>query len=310
MEFKISLLNVLLALSYAALGFSLCKMKKAVADHLPTLSGVLVYLCSPFMVINAFYAIPYSTQRLMQMGCFFLVTLVTQIAFMSLLLLLFKHKSRDIRYRLAVLASAFGNAGFFGIPLVQAMFPEHPEVMCYACMTICPMNLLAFTFGVFLMTDKNEAMTPKAAFFNPTMLGLVISLPLFVTGLLPLLPNIVMKGVGTMANISTPLCMIILGIRLATVDLKALFTRPIVYLACGFKLLLCPLFCYGIVCLFPFFDATFRGAMLILSGTPCAAIVLSLAEIHHSDTEFSANCVLLSTLLCCVTIPLLSLLLI
>ena len=55
MEFQISLLNVLLALSYALLGFVLCKMKKATADHLPTLSAVLVYLTSPFIVINAFY---------------------------------------------------------------------------------------------------------------------------------------------------------------------------------------------------------------------------------------------------------------
>ena len=309
MEFKISLLNVLLALSYAALGFYLCKVKKAVADHLPTLSAVLVYLSSPFIVINAFRSITFSKEGLGQMGLFFLVVLVIQLVFMGLLMLLFRKKQGDVRYRLAVLASTMGNAGFFGIPIVQVLFPNNPVVMCYACMTICPMNLIAFTLGIYLMTGKKEAMTPKNAFTNPTMLGLLIALPLFVLEWLPKMPEVVVKGVETMAGISTPLCMIILGIRLATVDLKKLFTRPMVYFACGLKLLVCPLFCFGIVSLFPMFDATFRGAMLMLAGMPCASILLNLAEIHQSDTEFAANCVLLSTLLCCVTIPLLSLLL-
>ena len=309
MEFQISLLNVLLALSYALLGFVLCKMKKATADHLPTLSAVLVYLTSPFIVINAFYGMTYSVENLQKMGLFFLTVLLIELLFVGILLGIFKAKSKDVRMRIAILASTMGNAGFFGIPVVQALFPDSPEVLCYACMVICPMNLVAFTLGVYLMTGNKSSMTPKAAFLNPTMLGLLIALPLFVTQLLPKMPDVVMKGVGTLAGVSTPLCMIILGIRLATADLKALFTRWSVYLACFLKLIVYPLFCYGVVCLIPAFDKTFCGAMLILSAMPCASIVLNLAEIHKSDAEFAANCVLLSTLLCSLTIPLLSLLL-
>ena len=58
---------------------------------------------------------------------------------------------------------------------------------------------------------------------------------------------------------------------------------------------------------FPF-DPVFKGCLLIIAATPCASILLNLAEIHGNGREMAANCALLTTLLSIVTIPLLSLL--
>ena len=55
-------------------------------------------------------------------------------------------------------------------------------------------------------------------------------------------------------------------------------------------------------------DPVLKYSILILSGTPCASVILTLAEIHKSERESSANCILLSTLLCLITLPLLALL--
>ena len=308
MEFKIAFVNVLLTLAYTMLGVLLCKIKKGTADHLPTMSGVLIYLCTPFLVLNSFMAIDFSLEMLGQMGLFFLVSAITQGGFLALLYCLLRKRRSDAKYRVATLASIAGNAGFFGIPIVTALLPNHPEVMCFACMYIVAMNIIAFTVGVFFLTGKKEYMTLRAAILNPTMFGLMIALPLFVFGVFDVLPNVVTGGISSLAQMTTPLCMIILGIRLSTVSAKALLSKPMVYLACLLKLILFPLFCYGICLLFPFSEA-FSGALLILSATPCASIVLNLAEMHHSEAELSANCVLLSTLLCCITIPLISLLL-
>ena len=49
--------------------------------------------------------------------------------------------------------------------------------------------------------------------------------------------------------------------------------------------------------------------MLILSAAPCASIILNLAEIHENETAFAANIILLSTLVCFLTISVLTLLL-
>ena len=74
------------------------------------------------------------------------------------------------------------------------------------------------------------------------------------------------------------------------------------------KLIVFPLFCYAAVYFLPL-TQTFKASMLILSAAPCASMVLNVAEIYHGETELSANCVLLATLSCFITIPLLTLLL-
>ena len=73
------------------------------------------------------------------------------------------------------------------------------------------------------------------------------------------------------------------------------------------KLILFPLFAYAVVLFLPL-PASFKATILVLSSTPGAAITLSLAELHHSETKMAANILILSTVLCFITIPLLTLL--
>lgn len=308
MGFDVALSNVLVTLFYIIPGFIICKIKKASADHLPTLSAVLIYVCGPCMTISAFLALDFSWRDLANMGIFFVATFLLQAAFMGLIFLLFRKKSGESKYRILALGSVMGNVGFFGLPIVKALIPDNPEVMCYAAVYVISMNILVFTVGVFCLTGKKETMTLRAAIFNPSMFGFVVGLALYLLSANRYMPTLLVSGLGLLGNMTTPLCMIILGIRLATVRFGRLFTRPIVYGTCLCKLLLYPLFCYAAVVLLPL-DPAFKAAILILSATPCASIIFNMAEIHRSETELSANCVLVSTLLCFITIPILTLIL-
>jgi len=108
---------------------------------------------------------------------------------------------------------------------------------------------------------------------------------------------------------STPLCMHILGMRLATVNLLDLFKRPFVYVTSFIKLFVFPCVAYLIVYFLPFFDEEFKASIFILSGAPCAAVILSLAELHQTEQELSANVVLVATITCVVTLPILTIIL-
>ena len=308
MSFDIALSNVLVTLMYILPGFIVCKLKRASADHLSTPSGILMYACAPCMVISSFLALDFSVENLANMGWFFIVTFVVQAAFMGLIYFLVRKRVVHIKYRILTIGSVLGNVGFFGLPIVKALLPNNPEVMCYAAVYIISMNILVFTFGVFCLTGDKQYMTLKAAIFNPTMFGFVTGLFLYIIRAGAFLPDLVKSSVGLMGNMTTPLCMIILGVRLATVDLKKLFIRPIVYLTCLGKLVLFPLFAYAAVYFLPLAES-FKASVLILSATPCASVIFNLAELHKSETELSANCVLVSTLLCFMTIPVLVMLL-
>lgn len=308
MNFEVAAINVALAVVFIIPGFIISKMKRAKAEHLSTLSAVLVYVCSPCMIINSFLSIEFSWRQFGMMALFFGVTLVLQAVFMLVLFLILKRKYEDGKYRMLTIASVMGNVGFFGLPIVRALLPENPEVMCYSSIYVISMNLLVFTIGVYCLTRDRKAITIKAALLNPATFGIAVALPLYFFGVNRFLPTAVLNSINIMGSVTTPLCMIILGIRLANVSLKNLFTRPIVYIICAGKLVIFPLFCYLAVYFLPL-DTAFKASILILSATPCASIIFNLAEMHASQEELSANCVLLSTILCCVTIPVLSFLL-
>lgn len=307
MSFQAALSNVLLTLLYILPGFLLGLRRKETAGQLPTLSAVLVYICAPCLPVSAFLKLDFSWPSFGMLWLFFLVTLLLQSAFMAILFLLFRRRYHDARYRVLNIASVLGNVGFFGIPVMQALMPESPEVAGYAAMNIVSMNILVFTMGIYCLTKERRYMSLRAALLNPSVLGFAVALPLYMTGGRHYLPSMLTEAVHLMGKMTTPLCMIILGVRLSTVPIRQLLSQPFAYAAAAGKLILFPLFCFACVCFLPL-PLSFRAAVLVLSATPCASIIQNLAELHRSETALSANCVLLSTLLCVLTVPVLTLL--
>ena len=308
MSFQISLSNVLMTLFYILPGFIIGKMKKTNTTHLPTISSVLVYVCMPCLVLSSLLSLEYSFEGMKYMGLFFLLTMVIQGAFMLLISFAIRKRNHIPKYRLMTVGMVLGNVGFFGLPIVTALLPQNPEVASYSAVYSVSMNILLFTVGVFCVTGKKEYMSLKPAIFNPTMCGFAVGFPLYLLGAAKVLPPLLVSGVSTLGHLSTPLCMIILGIRLSAISLPKLFARPSVYAICFGKLVLFPLFAFFAVKFLPL-PYAFKASVLILSATPCASVVFNIAEMHNCDAELSANCVLLSTLMCFLTIPPLVLLL-
>ncbi len=308
MSFNIAFSNVLLTLLYIVPGFVACKAKIAKAEHLPTLSSILVYICSPCMIISSFMATERTWQNTQRLLLFFVIAFLLQAVLTGILYLFLHKKYDDVRYRMLTVSFGLGNAGFFGIPILKSLLPDNPEVAAFACVYVVGMNIITFTVGVYCLTGDRRMMTLKKALINPSVISMVIALILFGLNAQSVIPQNYLNAIDLLGKTTTPLCMIILGIRLASVPFKKLFTRPFVYAICGCKLLVFPILCLIVLYFLPL-DYVFKATMFILGGTPCAAVMLNLAEIYHGERELAANCVLLSTLLCIVTIPILTLIL-
>ncbi|MBO4346618.1 MAG: AEC family transporter [Lachnospiraceae bacterium] len=305
--FKIAFFNVLISLIYMIPGFILCKTKKAVANHLSTMSAILIYVCSPCMIVSSFLSLDYSLTNLLYMGLFFVVSFIVQLLFLLLVFLVFKKKFHISKYRMLTIGSVLGNCGFFGLPLIKALLPQNPEVACYSSIYVISMNLLVFTAGIYCLTQDKKYISIKAAVMNPTFFSILVAIPLYIFSASTWLPDLAKDSIGLLGKMTTPMCMFILGIRLGTMDFKKLFTNSFVYFACIGKLIVFPLFAYACVFFLPL-PAPFKASILILAATPCASIILNLAEIHGKEQEMSANCILLSTILCILTIPFMALL--
>lgn len=308
--FYITFENVLLCLMYIIPGYIVCKMKKASASHLKTMSAVLIYGCSPCMIANSFLKLEFSLESLLNLSLFFLAVTVIQTAFMFGLYFIFRKKFENGKYRVITVGSALGNLGYFGLPVIEALFPGQPEVLGYASVYVVSMNVILFTVGVYLLTKRKDTITLKSAFINPATIGLVAGLFFYISGLNKSLPenNILFSCIGLLGKTTLPLSMIILGIRLATMKFKNIFLNKPAYVLSFGKLIIFPLFAYLLVVFLPLAQ-TIKATVLVLSATPCAASVMTMAELYGNEEEMSANSVMMSTLLSFITIPLMTLLL-
>ena len=306
-DFSITFSNVLLMLLYLLPGFFLCKVRKIHPEHLSSISVILLYICAFGLYVNAMVDLDPSPALFTKMGLFLLFSLGAETVVMLLILLFLGSRRKQFAMRMVSIASVMGNVGFFGMPVVRALFPDAPEAALYSTLFNVSLNILAWTVGVYTLTEDKKHISVRAALLNPSVLAMAAGLVLCLLNAKDWLPDLLRHGISTVGSMSTPLCMIILGVRLATMNLRTLFTTPLVWLISAGKLLVFPLFCYLLVLPFPL-DPVFKGCMLILGATPCASILLNLAEMHHNGQELAANCALLSTLLSILTIPLLSLL--
>ena len=306
--FSVTFGNVLLILLYLLPGFFMCKVKKIKPDHLSSVSVILLYICGFGLYVNALSYLDPSPELFAKMGLFLLIALAGETALMLLILLVLgREKRKEFALRMLSIATVMGNVGFFGMPVVRALFPDAPEAAVYSSMFNAALNILAWTVGVFTLTGEKKHISLKAALVNPSMLAVFTGIILCLLRAKNWIPDILRTGFSSVGAMSTPLCMIILGVRLAAMDFKTLFTTRLAWLISAGKLIVFPLFCYLLMLPLPL-DPVFKGSVVILAGTPCASILLNLAEIHHNGQELAANCALLSTILSILTIPLLSLL--
>ena len=307
MEFTVTLYNVLIMFFYMIPAFILVKVGKAEPSHAKTVSAILLYICFPCMVINSFQSLVFDWDILGKVFLFFVITITIIILCIVVCFLILRKKYDEPKYRMLTIASAFGNVGFLGTPLISGLYPTSPIVICYSSIYTTSMTIMGFTVGVYALTANKEYISLFSALYNQGTIAIAFSVIIYLTEWI--FPKMLLDAVSLLAKMSTPLCMHILGMRLASVNIIDLFKRPFVYVTCFIKLFVFPLASYLLVYFIPFFDEEFKSSVFILSGTPCAAVILSLAELYNTEQELSANVVLVSTIVCVVTLPILTIIL-
>lgn len=306
MQFSQTAVNVLIMLAYAVPGYLLVKSKAIKPDSISAFAKLLLYVCQPCLSIYSFQKVPYTPALLRNMGIFIGINLAIMLLILAAMYLVFHKKYADNRYRVCTIAACLGNVGFLGVPLLEALLPQYPEAVAYSAVFIVTMNILSWTLGSAVLTGNKKFISVRKIIINPPVLSLAISLPLFFTN--TTMPDVLFNGVTLLGKMTTPLCMLIVGMRFATAAPKELFIDWRLYMTAGVKLVLMPLIAFLITHWMPI-DYSLKATMFILCCCPTASVVLNLSEIYSCCQKTAANLVLTSTLFSMVTIPLMLLIL-
>lgn len=313
MDFLTSLTSVALLVVMAVPGFILRKTRLLGDNAVAPLVVVLMYVAQPLLIVASFFKKSYEPALLANMGWVLLFTTVLLFIVYWLARLTFMRRRDENGLlpsaRACVVGSTMSNCSFMGIPVLQALFPDNPVPIIYSAVFNIPFQIFCWTIVVYTVTGDKKHISLKNALLNPPTLGLAVALPVFFIGCA--VPAPIMNTLDFLGNMTTPLSMIIMGVRLAEISLKELFGAGEVYVSCVLRLVVSPLLSLGLMLLVNLItplDNLVVVSMYVMMAMPTAASTMLFCERYGGDSKTAVKCMLLSSLLCVLTIPVLLLL--
>jgi len=199
--------------------------------------------------------------------------------------------------RLDELMLVYTNVGFMGIPVVQSIYGS--EGVAMVSMFILLFNLTFFSYGVMLISGGKGF--NLRALNNPCIYAALGAILISLTGLQ--LPGAVKMTITSIGAINTPMAMIIIGASLAHSDLKAAFGNLRLYRVNLISMLVLPVCILALMRVLPV-SPMLGGVTVCMAAMPIAGNCAMISDRYTPEDSTASHAVILSTLLCAVTIPL------
>lgn len=262
-------------------------------------TDLLFYIVAPAIIIRSFLGMEFSRDTLGGLlkallgGIFFHAV---GIVFSKILF----NKSNKDTACIFKYACCYGNVGYMALPLAQAVLGD--EGIFYCSVILVPFNVLSFTHGTSLMRKKgeNEKFNPKRLLTNPGVLGVAIGLPLFL--LQVDLPEVIYAPVSYLADLNTPLAMVMFGTYLAAADWKTIFSDKRIFVSALVKIILVPLITVASLKLLGF-GGTLLVACVLSASAPTASNTVMFAAKYDRDTGLASKVTSLVSVISIITMP-------
>ncbi len=306
-QFLSTLITVVALLLVAAPGYLMIKTEMLSTDCISGFSKVLLYVSQPCLAVYTFSNVEFSGERLLEMGLFALLTLAIMALMLGGTYLVLRRRCEKPIYRIMTIATTFANCAFFGIPIIRSVMGERADgLIVYTTIFALVMNIIGWTVGAAIISRNTKYISVKKIFLNPATIGVAVAMVIFIFSI-PIESNIA-NMISVTGNMCTPLSMLIMGMRLGTMELKSLFTNVRVYITVFVKMVVMPLGAFLLVYFLPI-SADLKMTFYIICACPTASVVLNFAEIVGEGQKEAAAMVLTCTILAVATMPVMMLML-
>ncbi len=201
----------------------------------------------------------------------------------------------------------FGNVGFMGIPLVVELYPD-TALLYISLFTILDQGLF-WTYGVSLtkpVSEQKEKISLKNLknLLSPALVAIVAATVLVLLNIH--LPKLLTTTLSKLGTASMPLSLLYIGGMLSMTDVRKVLRCGELYAEIGLKMLVLPIVFFLVMklCQVP---TDMAGTMTFLTGLPAINMVAMLSKNNGSDGDYAVCAVMMTTLACLVTLPLVSL---
>ena len=203
--------------------------------------------------------------------------------------------------------SIFGNVGFIGIPFAAAVLGTKSLIFVSICgLTF---NLIAYTYGMAVMRKIGDEQHPDRhaestfTWKNVINSGTVISILAILLYIADFpVPEDITTGLSYIGNTTTFMSMIVLGVSVAQMVPKEVFSKWRLYVFVILRQIIVPIILIFI--LRPFIKSELiLSTVVVMAAMPAANMPLMMAKQYGVKDDIISAGIILTTLLSIVTIP-------
>lgn len=305
--FKDLFVNVLMFSLLMIPGFIMGKCRRIDRGAMRSFGNLLSDVAMPALVF--FRLLETDPLKIEPIGLLLCVLLpIAVVGLVSLLSVPVFSRQRDPkRQPVSRFCSVYSNCGFLGIPLACAMFPDRPEITLYVSLFNVVSTFLLLSVGTRMLSGGKERAPISRFFLQPITVCIAAGTVLSFLGVGRQIPEVVTYA-STLAQLTTPLSMTVLGFQLSGLRVKKTLELPYVCLTAFLKLIVSPLATLGLLLLCNALPGVPIGpelsaGMCIATAVSTAASAPALAGQYGLDGEYAASLTLGNTLLCVLTLP-------
>jgi len=278
---------------------ALTQVLKLLDEHsIRGMVNVLIYIVTPALIVEAFQR-PFDHAMLSQFVLAFVIAAVWHLVLIAIAGLV--ARGDDASNPVLRFSIVFSNAGFMGIPLEYALLGA--KGVFFGIVYVAMFNLFSWSWGIRQMVGGNAGSNRRKALVNPGTVGIAIGLPFFLLSVS--LPGLVRTPIKMLADLNTPLAMIVIGYYLADSNLRRVIRLPQAYFASALRLLVTPLALLAVFWfLRPWLDRTLMLALLTAASAPAAAMAAMFSAKYSRDVDLAVGLVGGTTLASILTMPL------
>lgn len=263
------------------------------------LANLVMYLATPCTIILSFQR-KFDRAMLANLGIALLASLLSMVLLIILSHLFYARYRDEGKKRILRFAAVFSNCGYMCLPLQQALLGD--DGVFYGAAYVAMFNLLVWSYGLVSMSGDRKEISGKKLVLNPGILSLAIGVVLFLASIK--LPTVMSSPLQHLANLNTPVPMVLVGYYLSQDNLFETLRNKANYGCTALRLI-----AYPVISIAGMYLCGIRGTMLvtlaIAASAPAAAITTIFAAKYNQDVKTSVQIVSLSTLFSIITMPVL-----
>jgi len=285
-----------------AVGYILVK-KKIVPDNSTTvISRLENNIFVPALVMGTFMQ-HFTQERMAVAGSYLLCGLVAVLISIPIAIFCAGLFTKDSYIKkIYTYGLAFSNFGFMGNAVVSALFPE---IFMEYLIFVLPFWFFIYIWGTpFLLIpsegEKKSVFAGLKNLANPMFLGMLIGM---AVGMISLpIPSFVESSISSLGSCMSPLAMLLTGMTIARINLKATVKNVTIYVISLIRLILMPAAALLVILAVRLPYELALCAMCALS-MPLGLSTVVVPSAYGKDTTVASGMALISHLLSCVTIP-------